>query len=190
MDIPAPHGNSRAANQTLGRSDAHIIVGVQRDSLPGGALGVAQCESTIPMLNRCIDVFRQQGLPIFATRDWHPADHCSFRAAGGPWPPHCIAGTTGAEFAADLRLPPETRVISKATSSDTEAYSSFRGTDLGAELRASGCKRVLIGGLATDYCVRAVDAQRGDGERVLAELRARGVELRCAAEICRPEPIA
>ena len=91
MRIVAPPGNSPAANET--RSEAIIVVDLQRGFLHGRILGIAHGESIIPILNHCIDAVYQQGLPIFATRDWHSADHCSFRAAGGPWPPHCIAGT-------------------------------------------------------------------------------------------------
>jgi nicotinamidase/pyrazinamidase len=196
----------RAARRPLHTADALILVDVQQDFLPGGALGVAHAEAIIPVLNRCIGEFHERGLPIFATRDWHPANHCSFRARGGPWPPHCIAGTSGAEFAEDLHLPREAHIVSKATSAKRDAYSGFEGTDLAAQLRMLGCQRVLIGGLATDYCVRAtaldaldrglevivlsdavraVDAQPGDGERALGELRTRGALLRHADEVCK-----
>lgn len=182
----------------LNPRDALIVVDVQNDFLPGGALPVAHGNEVIAPLNECIRAFQAHGLPVFATRDWHPADHCSFRSRGGPWPSHCIAGTAGAAFAKALALPAETRIISKATSSEAEAYSGFEGTSLSEQLRALDCRRVLIGGLATDYCVkrtaldacafglqvvvlsnavRAVDAQRGDGQQALSEMRARGVRL-------------
>ena len=130
---------------------------------------------------------------MFATRDWHPADHCSFQAQGGPWPPHCIAGTPGAEFAPGLRLPDGTVVVSKATTPERDAYSGFEGTDLEARLRRLGVKRLFVGGLATDYCVlntvldarardfevclladaiRAVDVHPGDGERAVERMQA------------------
>jgi len=186
-------------------SDALIIVDVQKDFLPGGALGVAGGDAVVPVLNRCIAACERAGRAIFATRDWHPVNHCSFRARGGPWPAHCVAGSEGAEFAAELALPRSVEVVSKATSPDADAYSGFEGTDLAARLRKRGCKRLLIGGLATDYCVRAtaldalregfdvvvlidavrpVDARPGDGERALAQLAARGATLAPAREAC------
>ena len=189
----------------LQRGDALIVVDVQNDFLPGGALGVPAGDEVIAPLNRCIQEFARQGLPMFATRDWHPRQHCSFREQGGPWPQHCIAGTIGAQFPSGLGLPPAVRVISKATGLEPDAYSGFQGTELAQQLRDLGCQRVFIGGLATDYCVRAtvldalkagltavvltdairaVDAAAGDGERALAEMRAHGAEFASAAD-CR-----
>lgn len=187
-----------AADHGLQPGDALIVVDVQRDFLPGGALGVAGGDEVIPVLSRCAAECDRRGLPVFATRDWHPPDHCSFRAQGGPWPAHCVAGTPGAELAPGLALPARTHVVSKATTREKDAYSGFQDTDLISWLRELGCRRVLIGGLATDYCVRAtaldalragfrvvvlqdavraVEAQPGDGSRALAELRARGAEV-------------
>jgi nicotinamidase/pyrazinamidase len=133
--------------------DALIIVDVQNDFLPGGKLAVSHGDEVVPMLNHYIDIFLTKGLPIIATRDWHPVNHCSFHAQGGPWPPHCIANSTGAEFAAGLRLPAEFITISKAAAPDKDAYSGFEGTELEAVLRSHGVRRVFVGGLATDYCV-------------------------------------
>lgn len=133
--------------------DALVVVDVQNDFLPGGALAVTRGEEVIEPLNRCLAEALARGFPLFATRDWHPADHGSFRARGGPWPPHCVQGTAGADFAAGLRLPPPTVVISKGASRDRDAYSGFEGTDLDERLRAAGVRRVVVGGLATDYCV-------------------------------------
>jgi nicotinamidase/pyrazinamidase len=138
---------------SLRNGDALLLVDVQNDFLPGGALGVPHGDEVIPVLNAAIDLFLSHGLPVIATRDWHPVNHCSFQAQGGPWPPHCIANTAGAAFAAALRLPPEGIVISKAVAPDKDAYSGFEGTELEAVLRARGVRRVLVGGLATDYCV-------------------------------------
>jgi nicotinamidase/pyrazinamidase len=175
--------------------DALILVDVQLDFLPGGRLAVPQGDAVVPALNRYIAVFRGLTFPVVATRDWHPADHCSFAAQGGPWPPHCVAGTDGARFAPLLDLPCEARIVSKATAYDKDAYSGFEGTDLDDWLERAGVLRVFVGGLATDYCVlntvrdalrlgyetfvltdavRAVDVQPGDGERALAEMRALG----------------
>ncbi|MBP9654657.1 MAG: isochorismatase family protein, partial [Rhodocyclaceae bacterium] len=132
---------------------------------------------------------------IVATRDWHPPDHCSFRAQGGPWPPHCVAGSAGAHFATLLDLPREAHIVSKATSRDRDAYSGFEGTGLDDWLRRAGASRVFVGGLATDYCVlntvrdalrfgyatfllldavRAVDVAAGDGARAIDEMRRLG----------------
>jgi nicotinamidase/pyrazinamidase len=133
--------------------DALILVDVQNDFLPGGALGVPHGDEVVPVLNRYVATFRNRALPVFATRDWHPPGHCSFKAQGGPWPPHCIANTHGAEFAPDLKLPPHATVISKATTPEKDAYSGFEGTDLNAKLKRAGAQRVFVGGLATDYCV-------------------------------------
>jgi len=138
----------------LRNGDALIVVDVQYDFLPGGALAVPEGDEVIAPLNRCMAVFSGHGLPVFVTRDWHPADHCSFTAQGGPWPPHCIAGTSGAAFSRQLQLPEDATVISKATDSGKDAYSGFEGTALHDLLAGQKVKRVFVGGLATDYCVK------------------------------------
>jgi nicotinamidase/pyrazinamidase len=175
--------------------DALLVVDIQRDFLPGGALGVRGGDEVVPILNRYIALARRHGIPVVATRDWHPANHCSFHARGGPWPVHCVANTPGAAFSPDLHLPKDAIIISKATHADQEAYSTFSGTGLAQRLREAGVQRVLIGGLATDYCVRystrdalaegfqvvvlddavrAVDVQPGDGDRAKQEMMAAG----------------
>jgi nicotinamidase/pyrazinamidase len=179
----------------LGTGDALIVVDVQNDFLPGGSLAVPEGDRIVPVLNAYIAAFRQAGLPVVATRDWHTPDHCSFRAQGGPWPPHCVAGTPGAVFAPGLELPREAWTVSKATTAQADAYSGFEGTDLDGRLREAGVGRVFVGGLATDYCVlntardalalgyrtvllvdaiRAVDVRAGDGERAIAEMKGLG----------------
>lgn len=182
----------------LQAGDVLMVVDVQRDFLPGGALGVTDGDAVVPVLNRYIARFIAQGLPVVFTRDWHPADHCSFHARGGPWPQHCVAGTPGAEFAPGLALPAAPEIVSKATSAAAEAYSSFDHTGLADRLHARGVRRVFIGGLTTDYCVltttrdglaagfgvfvlgdaiRAVDVQPGDGEHAIAAMLAGGARL-------------
>jgi nicotinamidase/pyrazinamidase len=184
-------GNFKPTN-----GDALLIVDVQNDFLPGGSLAVAEGDQVVAVLNDYLAAFLKQGLPIYATRDWHTPDHCSFQAQGGPWPPHCVAGSQGAEFAPGLRLPEgKLTVISKGTHRDQDAYSGFEGTDLAGRLRTAGVQRLFIGGLATDYCVlntvrdalregfavllledaiRAVNVQPDDGAGAIAAMRERG----------------
>src|SRR3990167_7105549 len=137
----------------LGAGDALLIVDVQSDFLPGGSLAVPRGDEVVAVLNGYLAAFRNSGLPVVATRDWHPPDHCSFRQQGGPWPPHCVAGSEGAGFAPQLQLPTDATVISKATAQQSDAYSGFEGTELDRLLRQSGVRRLFVGGLATDYCV-------------------------------------
>ena len=137
------------------RASALLVVDVQRDFLPGGSLAVAGGESIIAPINACIERFVARGLPVCASRDWHPPNHRSFQAQGGPWPPHCVAGTPGADFAAALALPASSLVVSKACTPELEAYSAFDGTDLHRWLRALRVRRLFVAGLATDYCVLA-----------------------------------
>src|SRR5687768_16797609 len=137
----------------IGTGDALIIVDVQNDFLPGGSLPVPGGDEVIPSLNRYIAAFLFRELPIFATRDWHPPDHCTFHQQGGPWPPHCIAETQGAAFPANLEIPCELHISSKATSKEKDAYCGFSETELNAMLGTARISRILIGGLATDHCV-------------------------------------
>jgi nicotinamidase/pyrazinamidase len=163
-----------------GPGDALLVIDVQRDFLAGGALPVPGGEEVIPVLNRYIERFLAASRPVFATRDWHPADHCSFRSQGGPWPEHCIARSRGASFADGLRLPAGAYIISKAESASREAYSGFQGTRLASSLRDVAVKRVFIGGLATDYCVleTALGALAEGFEAVILEDAIRAVNLR------------
>jgi len=176
----------------LQTGDALIAVDVQNDFLPGGSLAVPEGDAVVPALNRYLAAFAAHALPVFATRDWHPAKHCSFKAQGGIWPPHCVAATRGAEFAHDLALPSAAVIVSKAATPEADAYSGFAGTDLAARLHAVRATRLFIGGLATDYCVlntvkdalaegfgvllladaiRAVDVDPGDGARAVVQMR-------------------
>jgi len=171
--------------------DALLIVDVQNDFLPGGSLAVPHGDEVVPVLNRYLHIFAVHKLPVYATRDWHPQRHCSFREQGGSWPPHCAADTRGAQFAATLQLPSSAVIISKATTMEQDAYSGFQGTSLDQQLRAANIRRLFIGGLATDYCVlntvrdalklgykalllgdaiRAVDVKPGEGLRAEEEM--------------------
>jgi nicotinamidase/pyrazinamidase len=178
--------------------DALLIVDVQRDFLPGGALGVAGGDEVVAPLNAYIAAFEAKRLPILMTRDWHPANHCSFRDQGGPWPPHCVKDTPGADWADELNVVADARIISKATEAAVEAYSGFSGTSLLVLLRDLNVRRLFVGGLATDYCVhdtvldarshgfevvvladaiRGVNANPGDETRAICEMLANGATL-------------
>jgi nicotinamidase-related amidase len=137
----------------LAAGDALIVVDLQNDFLPGGSLAVPCGDVVIPLLNCYLAEFARRQLPVFATRDWHPPDHCSFRTQGGRWAVHCVANSTGAQLASELILPPWSFVISKGVSADKEAGSGFEGTDLEKRLRGPGLRRLFIGGLAADYSV-------------------------------------
>lgn len=142
--------------------DALVIVDIQNDFMPGGTLPVYNALSIIPIINKYIYIFTNNKATIIATRDWHPLNHISFNTSGGPWPPHCIQGSKGAEFHQDLKLPSSSIIISKGYKEDSEAYSGFEGTELDQILKLRGIRRVFICGVATDYCVKAtaIDAIR------------------------------
>lgn len=157
--------------------DAVIVVDVQNDFCPGGALAVPEGDEVIPSLNALL---RRADCLIVATRDWHPAKHCSFTPQGGIWPAHCVAETWGADFHPALDHSRLQVIVSKATVPDQEAYSGFEGTALAEILRQRGVKRVLVGGLATDYCVKAtaLDARKAGFEVIVLEDAIRGVEVK------------
>ena len=165
-------------------SDALILIDVQNDFCPGGALPVAQGDQVVPALNRYIEKFTQEKLPIFLTRDWHPEKTKHFKAYGGFWPPHCIQGTKGAEFRADLALPKDAVIVSAGIAPDEEGYSGFEGKDerglgLADLLHRAGVKRIFVGGLATDYCVKhtVLDGLKHGFAVTLLRDSVRGVEL-------------
>ncbi|HEX6798027.1 MAG TPA: isochorismatase family protein, partial [Ktedonobacterales bacterium] len=141
-------------------SDALLIVDVQNDFCPGGALAVPEGDAVVPVLNEYIARAQAASMPIFASRDWHPANTRHFAQYGGPWPVHCVQETPGAAFHPDLKLPGGTPIVTKGTSTEDAGYSMFDGTlpdgtPLLDALRARGITRLHVGGLATDYCVRA-----------------------------------
>lgn len=179
----------------LGKGDALLVIDMQNDFLPGGSLGVPQGDRVIAPINALIALYQSRALPVYASRDWHPGDHCSFAAQGGPWPPHCVAGSEGARFSSELRLPGNAIIISKAATQAQDAYSAFNETGLARGMRAEGITRVSVCGLATDYCVlntvldgieagfevllvldavRAVEVKAGDGDRAIARMLGAG----------------
>ncbi len=182
---------------------ALIIVDMQNDFCPGGSLGVPNGDRVVSVVNDYAQRFGTAGLPIFASRDWHPPVTTHVATSGGPWPVHCVGGEPGAEFHPDLRLPGTTRVVSKGQGAEEDAYSAFQardesGTPLPNLLGREGVDHVVVGGLATDYCVRAtvldalrsgfratvlLDASRGvnvapsDSEEAIAEMVGAGADV-------------
>ena len=159
------------------KGDALLIVDVQIDFCPGGALPIDQGDTVVPVLNTWIDAAVAANVPIYASRDWHPAHHLSFAESGGQWPVHCLQDDRGAQFHPDLQLPPSTIVVTKGTRFDRDQYSAFDETGLAAELKNRGVRRLWIGGLALDVCVRAtaLDAKRYGFETMLIAGAARPV---------------
>lgn len=188
--------------QKLSQHDALLVVDVQNDFCPGGALAVPEGDQVVPVLNEWIRAAGEAGVPVVASRDWHPAGHCSFAEQGGPWPVHCVQDTEGAAFHPDLGLPADALVISKGQAPERDNYSAFDDTGLADMLRERGVERVWVGGLAQDVCVRAtvldaceagfethlvadatrpVDVEPGDGERALEAMRAAGARIEATA---------
>ena len=195
-------------------ADALIVVDVQNDFCPGGSLAVPEGDAVVPVLNQYLERASAAGIPIVASRDWHPQETAHFAAFGGTWPVHCVQGTPGAAFHTGLRLPPETLIASKGMSARDEGYSALEGQlpdrrNVLDALRERGVTRIYAGGLATDYCVRAtvlgalaagfetfllrdasraVDVTPGDGERAIAEMLAAGAKAESVAEFAPVTP--
>jgi nicotinamidase/pyrazinamidase len=189
--------------------DALVVVDLQNDFCPDGALAVKDGDAIVPVVNRYLQRFGGAGAPVFLTRDWHPAVTQHFKAYGGVWPPHCVQGTRGAEFHPGLRAPAGAEVVSKGMDPAQDAYSAFQAEDrmgrpLPAVLAARGIRRLYVGGLATDYCVRAsaldalqggfevvvltdaigaVELQPGDGARAIGEMREAGAKFATADDV-------
>lgn len=176
---------------------ALIVVDVQNDFCPGGTLAVPHGDEVVAPLNKLIDEFLERGDPVYKSRDWHPPTTKHFTAYGGTWPVHCIQNTEGAAFHPALHNDPRIEVISKGLG-NTDGYSAFEETRLSSLLKQAGVEEVLVGGLATDYCVkhtvldalkqgykvkaveeamRPVELRPGDGERAIEEMRAAGAEI-------------
>lgn len=188
MGVAAPLGSE------LGMAEALLIIDFQNDfTPPDGALAVPGGDQIAERINELAG--DERFAMVAATRDWHPADHSSFTAQGGPWPPHCVQGTRGAELNPALDSARIDAVIDKGQTVEGDGYSAFDSPELGLLLREEAITALTIVGLATDYCVlnsardalregftvaidssavRAVDAQPGDGERALEELRGLG----------------
>jgi len=160
--------------------DALIVVDVQVDFCPGGALPVREGSQVVPVLNRWVEAAREAGVCIIASRDWHPPGHISFHERGGRWPSHCVQGTIGAAFHPGLRLASGVALVSKGTDPDRDVYSAFERTGLANHLRQRGVRRLWVGGLALDVCVRAtvLDALKGGFEVHLIKDATRPVDVR------------
>ena len=158
-------------DKTLEYGDALIVVDVQNDFCPGGALPIQEGDKIVPVINRWIAAAVAKGLPVYASRDWHPLGHMSFRERGGPWPPHCIQDSDGARFHSDLKLPDSTIMVTKGVRFDQDQYSAFDQTGLAEKFRKNGIKRLWVTGLAEDVCVLAtvLDGCKEGFEIVLIE---------------------
>jgi nicotinamidase/pyrazinamidase len=185
------------------RNSALLIVDVQNDFCPGGALAVAEGDRVVAPLRKLAARFGALGLPVYASRDWHPADSRHFKDQGGTWPVHCVQGSEGARLREDLQLPSSVMIVSKGQARHDDGYSAIAGDVAGrgsllADLNARRVNHLYVGGLATDYCVkhsvldalrqgidvtvltdaiRAVDVSPGDGARALEEMKAAGAKL-------------
>ena len=191
------------------RSPALLIVDVQNDFCPGGALAVDRGDEVVPVLRGLARRFAALGLPVYASRDWHPADSRHFAAHGGRWPVHCVQGTPGARLHEGLQLPPSAAIVTKGQAAGDEGYSAIAGQvagrgSLAEDLAARGVNHLYVGGLATDYCVRhsvldalrhgvgvtvltdairAVDVQPGDGARAIDEMRSAGARFGSSTDV-------
>ena len=165
--IPSPNEQS-----------ALLVVDVQVDFCPGGALGVQGGDQILPVINGYIRLFHSRGLAIIVSRDWHPAHHVSFQPQGGRWPVHCVQGSRGGQFHPDLIIPPGTSIVSKATDPKRDAYSAFDGTPLERRLQELGMETVFIAGLATDYCVKetVLDARRRGLQTIVLADAIKGID--------------
>ncbi len=192
---------------------ALIIVDMQNDFCPGGALAVAGGDGIVPVINRYIGIFRERGYPIIASRDWHPLETRHFVKFGGIWPEHCVQRTSGAVFRAGLLLPPHTLVFSKGMDPERDDYSALQATNEEGKpmtefLGEKGIRELYLCGLATDYCVRetaleglrlafsvtvlvdavaGVDLLPGDSQRAMEELKITGAHFSRVDELLQSD---
>jgi nicotinamidase/pyrazinamidase len=164
---------------------ALLVVDVQNDFCPGGALPVSGGDKVVPVLNKYIKLFSQKKLPIFFSRDWHPKKTAHFKKFGGPWPAHCVQKTPGARFHPQLNIPEEGIILSKGLGPDEDSYSAFqardeKGQSLTHFLTDFGIEVLYIGGLATDYCVKfsALDAAKNGLKVKILTDAIKGVDLK------------
>lgn len=157
--------------------DALILVDVQNDFCPGGKLAIDGGDQVVPELNHWIERAQEAGVPVFASQDWHPEGHVSFKESGGPWPEHCVQGSEGAAFHPDLDLPDDAAIVRKGADPESDQYSAF-DAGLADRLRDRDVARVFVGGLAKDVCVKttANHALDEDFEVVLIEPATRAVD--------------
>lgn len=134
--------------------DALVVVDMQNDFMPWGRLPVPGADKIILKVNYYLKLFSSKGIPVFATRDWHPENHISFDVNGGRWPVHCVQWSRGADFAEGLELPPDTFIIDKGDRPELEAYSGFQGTVLNNLLKERGVRRIFVCGVAAEFCVK------------------------------------
>jgi nicotinamidase/pyrazinamidase len=169
---------------TLKRNDALLVVDMQNDFMPDGALPVKEGDTIIKGINKTMNTFHRSGLTVVLTQDWHPANHQSFASAHkgmkpydpfeapgiGPvlWPDHCVQGTRGAEFHENLETTLAHAIVRKGCKSEIDSYSGFRDNDkksstgLDGFLRGKGISRIFVCGLALDYCVFFTAADGAD----------------------------
>lgn len=153
----SPSNSSPSPPSAIPQPDQHsalLLVDLQNDFFPGGALAVPGADTIIPIINAYIKHFSRQGWAILATRDWHPANHSSFTEQQGPWPVHGVQGSRGAQFHSDLVLPPGMMVISKGTDPKKDSRSGFDGTSLADRIEDLNVQTLYVLGLPTEHCVK------------------------------------
>ena len=195
---------NRSAVPQPDRKSVLLLVHLQNDFFPGGALPVPEGDQVVPVANACIRFFAREGYSIVATRAWHPENHCSFQAQGGQFPVHCVQGSRGSQFHPDLKMPPGTLIVSGATNPRKEAVSGFDGTSLEDRLEDLDAQTLFVLGLATDCFVkqtvldacqrgfrvvvledgvRGNDAQPGDSQKALQEMQLAGAVVANAVDL-------
>lgn len=193
----------------MDKGSALLVEDVQNDFCSGGSLAVPEGDEVVPVLNRYIELFLKKGLPVYASRDWHPERSSHFSVYGGVWPVHCVQGSEGARFHPDLKLPDDVVIISKGMDPAEDGFSSFaatceKGRSFAESLAERGVSHIFIGGLATDYCVkytvlealqkgyyvtllidavRGVDLKPGDSESAIREMVLEGAVVACLGSL-------